>query len=248
MGSHFVVEGIAKAYCVGSARRTVLPGITFSMRRGDILALLGPSGCGKSTLLNILAGFEHPDAGYVLLDGAERGSPGPDRAVVFQEDALFPWLTALENIELGLQAAGRSKAQRRDESARMLGLTGLEGFEHHLPRMLSGGMRQRLALARVLALNPQVLLMDEPFVALDAITREQMHDLLISLHQELAMTVIFVTHDVREAVKLADTVLVMGRSGLGIMRGFHVPYNRPRMEDDAAMIAMRGDIRMNLQI
>ena len=247
MAAHFAVEGVAKGYRMEGAFRSVLPPVTFSMDRGEILALLGPSGCGKSTLLNILAGFERPDSGRVLVDGKPCRVPGPDRAVVFQGDALFPWLTALENVAVGLSAAGHSLRQRNGEAARMLGLTGLEGFEGHLPRMLSGGMRQRLALARVLALEPKVLLMDEPFAALDAITREQMHDLLLALHRQLDMTVLFVTHDVAEAAKLADTILVMGRAGQGVRRRLPVRAARPRGEDDPELIGIRKDIRASLQ-
>ena len=218
-------RGIVKRY---AGDRLVLPGLDLTLRRGQILALLGPSGCGKSTLLNILAGFVAADAGEVLLEGRACHGPGPDRAVVFQEDALFPWLTALENVTLGLRAAGLSRPMQREQARRMVSLVGLNGFEGHLPGALSGGMRQRLALARVLALSPKVLLMDEPFAALDAITRGQMHELLLDLHAALGMSLFMVTHDVAEAVGLADVVHVMGRAGQGLLRSFPMAIPRPR--------------------
>ena len=246
MEGFFAIRDITKTYHVMGVPHMVLPGVSFSMKRGEILALLGPSGCGKSTLLNILAGFESPDRGNVLLEGRPCVAPGPDRAVVFQEDALFSWLTAMENITLGLRAAGLSLAQCRKEAERMLTLTGLGGFGYHLPRMMSGGMRQRLALARVLALSPKVLLMDEPFAALDAITRENMHDLVIKLHQCLNMTVLFVTHDVHEAVKLADTILVMGEVGSGILKKFQMKSFRPRDEESIEAMSVRKEIRISL--
>ncbi len=244
----FEARDIVKAFTVQGESRTILPGVSLRLRHGEILALLGPSGCGKSTLLNILAGFSRPDAGSVLLDGQPCRSPGPKRAVVFQEDALFPWLTALENVTMGLRAAGKGRAARRAEAERMLARVGLAGFERHLPKALSGGMRQRLALARVLALEPRVLLMDEPFAALDAITREQMHELLIALHQAMNMSILFVTHDVSEAVQLADAILVMGQAGQGVVRRFPLPAPRPRVRTDSACLAIQEEVRDMLRL
>lgn len=222
-------RGIVKGYAGGGL---VLPGVTLILGQGDILALLGPSGCGKSTLLGILAGFLAADAGEVLLDGRPCGGPGPDRAVVFQEDALFPWLTALENVTLGLGAAGLPKVARREWAWAMLARVGLSGFEGHRPGALSGGMRQRVALARALALSPRVLLMDEPFAALDAITRGQMHELLIELHETMDMAVLLVTHDAAEAVRLADVVQVMGRAGQGLAASLAVAAPRAPLRKD----------------
>ena len=222
-------RGIIKGYAGGAL---VLPGVTLTLGQGDILALLGPSGCGKSTLLGVLAGFLPADAGEVLLDGRPCGGPGPERVVVFQEDALFPWLTALENVALGLGAAGLPKAARREQARAMLARVGLSGFEGRLPGALSGGMRQRVALARVLALSPRVLLMDEPFAALDAITRGQMHELLIELHATMNMAILLVTHDVAEAVRLADVVHVMGRAGSGLAASLAVAAPRAPLRQD----------------
>lgn len=225
----------------------VLPGLSLTLNQGEILALLGPSGCGKSTLLNILAGFVAPDQGYVELDGQRPKGPGPDRAVVFQDDALFPWLTALENITLGLRALGIPKVARRKAAAEMLGLVGLVGYENHLPRELSGGMRQRLALARVLALNPKVLLMDEPFAALDAITREQMQDFFLELHQALGITVLLVTHDLYEAWKLADAILVMSRNPKEPLKRFNLASSRPRDMESLEFPTLKSQIKEALQ-
>uniref|UniRef100_I2Q6V2 ABC-type nitrate/sulfonate/bicarbonate transport system, ATPase component n=1 Tax=Desulfovibrio sp. U5L TaxID=596152 RepID=I2Q6V2_9BACT len=240
---HFEAQGIVKTFEARGESRTILPGVSLTLRPGEILALLGPSGCGKTTLLNILAGFSRPDAGRIRLDGKPCRSPGPQRAVVFQEDALFPWLTALENVTIGLRAAGKDKTAGRTEAERMLARVGLGGFERHLPKTLSGGMRQRLALARVLALDPKVLLMDEPFASLDALTRDQMHELLVALHGSTNISILFVTHDVSEAVRLADTIVVMGKAGQGVVRRFPIPLPRPRARTDGVCLAIEEDIR-----
>ena len=203
----------------------MLPGVSVAVPRGGVLALIGASGCGKTTLLNILAGFDVPDAGTVTLEGRPCGGPGPDRAVVFQEPALFPWLTALENVEIGLEAAGVPPDARRARALDMLALTGLSGREGQIPAELSGGQKQRVALARVLALSPPVLLMDEPFAALDAITREQMQSLLMALHARIGMGIVLVTHDVEEALLLGDEVCVMA-SGQGIVASRRVEAPR----------------------
>ena len=221
----FACSGIWKSFRKGGESRLVLPGVSVAIPRGGVLALIGASGCGKTTLLNILAGFDAPDAGTVTLEGRPCGGPGPDRAVVFQEPALFPWLTALENVEIGLEAAGIPSAARRARALDMLTLTGLSGRENQIPAELSGGQKQRVSLARVLALSPPVLLMDEPFAALDAITREQMQLLLVTLHARIGMGIILVTHDVEEALLLGDEVCVMA-PGQGIVASRRVEVPR----------------------
>lgn len=220
------VQGVSKTYGQEGERREVLRNVTFAVEQGAILALLGASGCGKTTLLNILAGFLRADAGGVLIQGAPSTLPGPDKAVVFQEDALFPWLNVAENIDFGLRQRAVPDRRRKEIVATMLELVGLAECRTLLPRQLSGGMRQRVALARVLALEPRLLLMDEPFAALDALTREEMHGLLLDLHARFGTTTLLVTHDVIEAVTLADAVLVMGE--LTIQARVPIAGERPR--------------------
>lgn len=227
MRPFFGCSGIRKTFGAGAEARLVLPGVSLALRRGGIAALVGASGCGKTTLLHILAGFDAPDAGSVELEGRPCRGPGPDRAVVFQEAALFPWLTALENVAFGLKAAGVPEGERRRRAREMLSLVGLSDQASHLPAELSGGQKQRVSLARVLALRPPVLLMDEPFAALDAITREQMQGLLIALHARLNMGIVLVTHDMEEALLLADDVFIMA-PGRGIVASRALPFPRPR--------------------
>ena len=176
---------------------------------GEVVCLLGPSGCGKSTLLNIVAGFLPPTTGRVLVDGRPVTGPAPDRGVVFQEYALFPWLTVTGNVEFGPAMRGRPAAERRELSARYLDLVGLRAHARKYPVQLSGGMKQRVAIARALANNPAVILMDEPFGALDAQTREVLQDELSRIQRVEHKTIVFVTHSIREAVYLADRVVVM---------------------------------------
>ncbi len=246
MNDFFHCSSVSKTFPTVSGPQRVLPGISLALGQGEILALLGASGCGKTTLLNILAGFLPPDAGEVSLEGRLCAEPGPDRAVVFQVPALFPWLSALENTEAGLKAAGMGRRERRALASDMLDLVGLAGHEDKLPGELSGGMRQRVALARVLALSPKVLLMDEPFAALDAITRERMQALLADLHQRLDMSILFVTHDVEEAVLLADAVCVMA-TGRGIVGRYGIARPRPRFRGDPELLPYQNMLRERLR-
>lgn len=239
------VEGLAKHYGVNGARLAALDGVSFTVRAGEVLGILGPSGCGKTTLLNIIAGFLAQDAGRVWMRGRAVTGPGPERGVVFQEDALFPWLTVAENVGFGL-VNGHAKADRRERVERMLALVGLEGFGGFLPRAISGGMKQRVALARVLVMEPAALLMDEPFAALDAQTRAEMHGLLIRLQQELGQTVLFVTHDPEEAVKLADRVLLLGKPPQSLRREFALDLPRPRDPDSPQFLAAKRAILESL--
>lgn len=206
-----------------------LDGLTLDIAEREFLTLLGPSGCGKSTLLNIIAGFESPDAGRVLLNGSPILGPGPDRGVVFQDYALFPWLNIQENVEYGLREKRVSKAQMREISARLLALVGLTGFERRYPHELSGGMRQRVALIRVLAIDPQILLMDEPFAAVDAQTRTILQEELEKLWIQTLKTVVFVTHSVDEAIYLSDRVTVI-TARPGVVKAI-VPIELPRPRD-----------------
>ncbi|MFJ9645999.1 ABC transporter ATP-binding protein [Streptomyces sp. NPDC101206] len=188
---------------------TALDGIDLEVRDGEFLAVVGPSGCGKSTLLDLLGGLARPSGGRILLDGKPVTGPGLDRGIVFQQYALLPWRTAQGNVELGLEATGVPRRQRAVRAREFLDLVGLAGFEGRHPHELSGGMRQRVAIARALAYDPDVLLMDEPFAALDAQTRESLQDELRRIWQHTGKTVVFITHGIEEAVYLGQRVAVM---------------------------------------
>jgi NitT/TauT family transport system ATP-binding protein len=207
----------------------VLDGVTASIGRGEFVALLGASGCGKSTLLNIIAGLEKPDAGRVLADGQAVSAPGRDRMVMFQEHALFPWLDVFGNLMFGLRLKpGLSEHERRDVARYYLKLVGLEKFERANIHELSGGMKQRLALARALAPNPRLLLMDEPFASLDALTREQLYGDIQRIWPQRRKTIIFVTHNVREAACLGDRVVLFSPHPGRVREEFRVDLPRPR--------------------
>jgi len=210
----------------------VIHGVSVSIADGEFVTLVGPSGCGKSTLLSIIAGLEPYDSGTVSLDGEPIWGPGPDRSLVFQDGALFPWLTVLQNVEFGLAQQGMPKAERRERARWQLRSVGLEKFDSHSIHQLSGGMRQRVAIARSLVLDPKVLLMDEPFSALDALTREDLYTVLQNLWLSQGTTVVFVTHNVREAVTLGDRIVVMAPRPGRILKEFDIDLPRPRMIDD----------------
>lgn len=228
------VQGLSKIFRVNQSPFHALENISFQAQTGELICVLGPSGCGKTTLLKILSGFIPPSAGHITLNGLPVFRPGPDRCVVFQEDALFPWLTVAENISFGLKGRGLGRQFLRQETERFLSLVNLEAFGDYLPREISGGMKQRVALARVLILNPMVLLMDEPFAALDAQTREEMQTFLLSLWGKLSHTILFVTHDVTEAVTLADRILVMDKNPGRIRHDIPLTLKRPRMRESDA--------------
>ena len=210
--------------------RTVeaLQAVDLALDPNEFTALLGPSGCGKSTLLNMVAGFDRPTRGRVLAGGVPVEAPGPRRAVVFQESALFPWYTVLDNVTFGPKTQGVEPGRYREKAAAILEQVGLTGFESHYPAELSGGMKQRVGIARVLIMEPQVLLMDEPFGSLDAQTRTVMQELLLSVWERHHQTVLFVTHDVEEALLLADSVCVMTARPGRIKKRLTVTLPRPR--------------------
>jgi len=195
---------------------------------GELRVLLGPSGCGKSTILRLIAGLDHPDSGQILVNGAPVAGPGRDRGMVFQKYTSFPWLTVSQNIEYGLKINGFPEQERRQTVARLVEAVGLAGFESSYPDTLSGGMQQRVAIARTLALRPSVILMDEPFGALDAQTRGDMQELLLRIWGESASTILFVTHDVDEAIYLADRIYVLCARPGTIVEDVAVPFGRPR--------------------
>nr|WP_211873066.1 ABC transporter ATP-binding protein [Plastoroseomonas arctica] len=217
---------------------------------GEFVAILGPSGCGKSTLLRIVAGLDTPSGGTLALDATPIRGPGAERGMVFQSYTLFPWLTVAENIAYGLRERGLPRAEQRAIVARFIARTGLAGFEDHWPKQLSGGMQQRCALARALANDPEILLLDEPFGALDHQTRELMQELLLEIWQADRKTVLFVTHDIDEAIFLASRVLVMSARPGGIKSEVVVPLPYPRewtvkttVEFAALKARLMGDIR-----
>jgi NitT/TauT family transport system ATP-binding protein len=199
---------------------------------GEFRVLLGPSGCGKSTILRMIAGLDRPDTGEVLVNGAAVIGPGRDRGMVFQKYTSFPWLTVAQNVEYGMKINGTPKPERDQTAARLIADVGLNGFEKSYPDTLSGGMQQRVAIARTLALRPGVILMDEPFGALDAQTRGDMQELLLRIWEESASTILFVTHDVDEAIYLADHIYVLCARPGTIIEDVPVPLGRPR---DASM-------------
>jgi NitT/TauT family transport system ATP-binding protein len=205
--------------------------LSLDIEDGEFITVVGPSGCGKSTAMNIAAGLLAPTAGRVLVDGAEVRGPGPERGVIFQQYALFPWLTVRANVEFGLQIAGLPRRQRREIADHFIALVGLTDFAEALPKQLSGGMKQRCAIARAYAVNPKILLMDEPFGALDALTRVQLQDQLLRTWSQERRTVMFITHDVDEAVYLASRVIVMAARPGRLHRIIPVDLPYPRTEE-----------------
>ncbi len=202
--------------------------VSFTVERGEFVSVLGPSGCGKTTVLNTVAGFANPTAGTVSVDGREVSGPGPDRGVVFQGHALFPWKTVLGNVVFGLRMKGVKRREREERGREYLELVGLAGFENRYPHELSGGMRQRLGVARVLANEPAVMLMDEPFASIDAQTRRRLQEDLTRIFEERRPTVFFVTHDIDEAVFLSDRVVVLSPRPSTVQEIVTVDLPRPR--------------------
>jgi NitT/TauT family transport system ATP-binding protein len=205
-----------------------LSNFDIDVHAGEFLSIVGPSGCGKSTFLNVLLGLLKPDAGELTMHGRAIAGPGPDRAMVFQEFGLLPWRTVESNIGLGLELKGVAPERRRQVAARFIEMVGLAGFENHFPHELSGGMKQRVGLARALATDPEILLMDEPFAALDAQTRDLMQVELLRIWNEARKTVLFVTHQIDEAIYLSDRVMVMTKRPGRCKRIFDVKLKRPR--------------------
>jgi len=208
--------------------RPIMRDVSLAVYPGEIVAVLGPSGCGKTTILNMVAGFLTPTDGVALIDGREIPGPGPDRGVVFQAAALFDWMTVAENIAFSLRCAGRPKAERRRIATEMAALVGLTGFENAYPYQLSGGMRQRVGLARVLAAKPKVMLMDEPFSALDVQTREVLQEEVLRIRERTGCTILFVTHSIDEAVFIGDRIFLLADLKEGAFETFAVDLPAPR--------------------
>ncbi|HEY9237254.1 MAG TPA: ABC transporter ATP-binding protein [Burkholderiaceae bacterium] len=226
----------------GGELNWALTDVDLDIGDGEFVCAIGPSGCGKTTLLNMIAGFLSPTIGSVTTHGRPVLGPGPDRGVVFQEYALFPWLNARRNVEFGLKQQGMGRAERRQRAEELLALTGLAHAGHRYPFELSGGMRQRVAVARALATQPQVLLMDEPFAAIDALTRATLQRELLRIWQELRLSVFFITHNIEEAVFLAQRVVVMSPHPGRIREIVDVPLPYPRERSDPAFGAIYARI------
>ncbi|HAK90866.1 ABC transporter ATP-binding protein [Massilia timonae] len=225
---HIRIEGVNKVFGAEDHEVVALQDIDLDIPRGQFTCLLGPSGCGKSTLLNAVAGFAPPSSGAILVDGRPVTGPGPQRGMVFQEYALFPWMTVEQNIRFGLEIKRMRGPEIERRVSDLLGLLSLADFRTRYPKDLSGGMRQRVAIARVLALDSPILLMDEPFGALDALTRRNLQDELLRLWAELKKTILFVTHSIEEAIYLADRIVVMTYRPGTIKRDLLVEIARPR--------------------
>lgn len=242
-----LLQGVGKTFPSARGPFEVLRALDLHIESGEFVSVLGPSGSGKTTLLNLLAGFTAPDVGRVLVDGQPVVKPGPDRGVVFQQYAVFPWLTVKDNIGFGLtlRANRIPRADRQRIVAHYVELMGLRGFEDAYPKTLSGGMKQRVAIARAYAARPEILLMDEPFAALDAQTRDAMQELLLQVHAAERRTVVFVTHSVEEAVFLSTRVVVLSTRPAAVREVVDVPFGYPRaaeLKTGGPFVALRRQI------
>jgi NitT/TauT family transport system ATP-binding protein len=241
------LKNVSKIFLSQSGPIQALSDFSLNIVEGEFLCIVGPSGCGKSTLLNLIAGLEKPDRGSVLIDGKPVARPGPDRVVMFQEAALFPWLNVIQNVSFGLKMAGMPKVERYERAKSLLQVVNLLPFANNFIHELSGGMKQRVALAGALALDPGILLMDEPFAALDAQTRDQLHEELEMIWEQTGKTVIFVTHNVREAVRLGTRVLLITAKQGRIKREYPVNLPRHRHLEDVDLVKIASVIRDDLR-
>jgi NitT/TauT family transport system ATP-binding protein len=240
--SHISIQGVHKVFESGGQEVHALKAIDLEIPQGQFVCLLGPSGCGKSTLLNAVAGFSLPSSGVISVNGLLITEPGPDRGMVFQEYALFPWMTVEQNIAFGLQIKNVPKAVIQEKVDALLTLLHLQDFRKRYPKDLSGGMRQRVAIARVLAIDSPIMLMDEPFGALDALTRRTLQDELLRLWMELKKTILFVTHSIEEALYLADRTIVMTYRPGTIKRDLTIDLPRPRDVASAGFNALKKEL------
>jgi NitT/TauT family transport system ATP-binding protein len=227
------LEGVRKTFVSNGTEHVVFDDVSLDVRRREFLTVIGPSGCGKSTLIRIVAGLDDANGGAVRLDGRPVGGPGPDRGVVFQGYTLFPWLTVKRNVMFGLEMRGKGAALAEEEARSWLDMVGLAKFENSYPHELSGGMKQRVAIARALANEPRVLIMDEPFGALDAQTRSRMQAYLLQIWKKVDVTILFITHDLDEAILLSDRILVLGVNPGGVREIIENPVPRPRSAGQA---------------
>ena len=236
------VDAVNKIFKTADKEVVALRDINLTIPEGQFVCLLGPSGCGKSTLLNAVAGFSLPSSGVITVDGKAVTGPGPDRGMVFQEYALFPWMTVEQNIGFGLEIKGMGKVEIQTRVEALMSMLGLSDFRNRFPKDLSGGMRQRVAIARVLALDSPTMLMDEPFGALDALTRRNLQDELLRIWAELKKTIIFVTHSIEEAIYLADRIVVMTYRPGTIKRDLLVELPRLRDPSSADFNALKREL------
>ncbi|GGE95002.1 ABC transporter ATP-binding protein [Mycetocola zhadangensis] len=225
------VQGVTKTYNLAGKEFFALDNVSLDVADNEFITVVGPSGCGKSTLMNVLAGLDKPTSGQAVVDGKVVSGPGPERGVIFQQYALFPWLTVRKNVEFGLKTAGLGAKERREKAEHFIEMVGLSQFADALPKMLSGGMKQRCAIARAYAVDPTILLMDEPFGALDALTRVKLQEQLLDTWSQEKRTVVFITHDVDEAVYLANRVVVMAARPGRIFDIIDVDLPYPRTEE-----------------
>jgi NitT/TauT family transport system ATP-binding protein len=242
------IKGVKKYYQVRGRVITALEQVDLTISAGEFLCIIGPSGCGKSTLLKLLAGLEIPSEGEIFADGQPIRGTNPSRVLIFQDAALFPWLTVQSNVEFGLKMKGYHRNQREEVSRKLLEMVHLDAFRHALVHELSGGMKQRVALARALAVDPAVLLLDEPFGALDAITRDMLHTELQEVWLKTGKTIVFITHNVREAVVLGDRVIVMSAYPGRIVAEHPINFTRPRHIENSDIAKMARNIAVDLKL
>jgi NitT/TauT family transport system ATP-binding protein len=240
--AQIIVNNVQKVFKTPGKDVIALKDINLEIKQGEFVCLLGPSGCGKSTLLNAVAGFALPSAGEITVEGKKITGPGPDRGMVFQEYALFPWMTIAQNIAFGLEVQKKSKADIELTVNQLLDLLHLNDFRDRFPKDLSGGMRQRVAIARVLALDSPIMLMDEPFGALDALTRRNLQDELLRIWEKLGKTILFVTHSIEESIYLADRIVVMTYRPGTVKRDQVVDMPRPRDPSSAAFNDLKREL------
>jgi len=243
------VEVLSKSFVRNRTSMPVVDNVSFSVASGEFVAIVGPSGCGKSTLMNIIAGFERPDAGRVLIDGTPQTGPSKNGIVISQYGSVFPWLTVRENLMFGLEDENRGQTPKnktggspQDRADHYAAMVGLKGFEKSYPHELSGGMLKRVELARALVVKPEILYMDEPFSALDALMNLRMRNELLRILAEERHTVLLITHDVEEAVHMANRIMVLGPRPTSIQATFEVPFAHPRKLSDPAVQALREEI------
>jgi len=247
---HLQIDRLCKSFGYGAARKEVLREVSFAVHSGEFVALVGSSGSGKSTVMRLIAGLEQPSAGTISIDRRPVTAPGSDRGMVFQKYSLYPWLTAAQNVAFGMELQGRSRPEIRERTAYFLEVVGLADAARRLPRELSGGMQQRIAIARALAAEPQVLLLDEPFGALDIQIRESMQEFLRDLWQRTGLTALLITHDLEEALLLAGTVHILAPSPGRIVRSVSVDLDHssmPHLRVSPSFLALREELAQNLR-